>query len=226
MTMSLALSPNRSSPPLPVPVLIAASNPSLLDSLPPALSGSVPDIAISLCSTRDYAMEKLALARYQLVVTGVDFAEAENFALLRRHRDYQLYTPFIVTAEAGDRLLVTRAVEFGIDDIIVTPVDQVQAQDSLRRALWLYQMRVAMAQRKQTLEKLRRWRDIVPVKEPAGTVIDERMLDMKETLRAYERTIEQIETSLKYLTGVAESYETQAREKTAEHLNTFWRFGR
>src|SRR5215510_15528690 len=99
--MSLALSPNPFSPPLPIPVLIAERNVSLLESLPRALRGSVPDIAISLCSTRDSAMQKLTLARYQVVVTGVDFAEAENFTLLRRHRDYQPFAAFIVTAEQG-----------------------------------------------------------------------------------------------------------------------------
>ena len=221
--MSLALGP---IPPLPIPVLIAEKDPVLLDRLPHVLSDRIPGLALSLCSSRNDAMHVLTLRRYQVVVSGVELAEADNFLLVRCHRDYQPFAPFIVTAERKERLLATRAVEFGVDDIIVNPLDQVQAEDSLRRALWLYQMRVMITQREQTLQKLRNWRAMNYVSERMGTLIDERILGMEETLRVYQRTIQQIETSLSYLNGVAAHCETQARARTAEQLDALWRLCR
>jgi len=219
--MSLALG---TVPPLPIPVLIAESEPLLLDRLPCALNDRIPGIALSLCSSRKDAMHALTLSRYQLVVSDVALAEAENFSLLRRHRVYQPFSPFIVTAQREDRLLATRAVEYGVDDIIVSPIDQVEAENSVRRAMWLYQMRVMMSQRIQTLDKLRNWRAIANVTETVGALVDERVLGMQETVDAYQRTIQQIETSLKYLTGVATHFETQAKTRIAENLNSLWRF--
>ena len=108
-----------SASPLPVPVLIVDSNPSVRDRLPPLLSSASPGIALRLCSSHGYAMHSLTIARYQVVVCGVQFAEAKNFLLLKQHRAFQSFVPFIVIAEAQDKTLAKCALEQGVEDIIL-----------------------------------------------------------------------------------------------------------
>jgi len=214
-----------SASPLPIPVLIADRNPSVRDRLPLLLSSSIPGAALNLCSSHSYAMYSLTNARYQVVVCGVQFAEAENFLLLKQHRAFQSFVPFIVIAEAQDRALAKCAMEQGVEDIIVWPHNG-QLEESLREAMWLYQMRVTIAHRRQTLHTLRSWQTIPPDQQPPLDRMYARLLLPKQTLRVYQRTIQRIETNLKSLTDMADECERRARTRALEHLDILGRGGR
>jgi len=213
-----------SASPLPLPVLIADRNPSVRDRLPLLLSSSIPGAALNLCSSHSYAMYSLTNARYQVVVCGVQFAEAENFLLLKLHRAFQSFVPFIVIAEAQDRALAKCAMEQGVEDIIVWPHNG-QLEESLREAMWLYQMRVTIAHRRQTLDTLHSWHVIPPGQKPPLDPMYERLLLPKQTLPVYQRTIQRIETNLKYLTGIVDECERRARKRAVEHLDLLGRGG-
>lgn len=204
---------------LPVPVLIADSNPSVLDRLPLLLKSAIPGIALSLCSSHSYAMHSLTIARYQVVVCRVQFAEAENFLLLKQHRAFQSFVPFIVIAEAQDRALAKCALEQGVEDIIVWPLLKGQLEESLREAMWLYQMRVTIARQRQTLDTLHSWHVIPPGQKPPLDSMYEPLLLPKQTLPVYQRTIQRIETNLKDLTDMADECEKRARTRAIEHLD-------
>jgi len=211
---------------LPVPVLIADSNPTVLDRLPPLLNRAIPGIALSLCSSHIYAMHSLTIARYQVVVCRVQFAEAEDFLLLKQHRAFQSFVPFMVIGEAQDRALAKCALEQGVEDIIVWPLHKGQMEESVREAMWLYQMRVTIAHRRQTLDTLRSW-ETVPAgqKAPFGRMY-ERLLLPKPTLRVYQRTVQRIETNLRDLSDMADECEKRARTRAIEHLDLLGRGGR
>lgn len=209
--------------PLPVPVLIADSNHSVLDRLPLLLNRAIPGIVLSLCSSHKYAMHSLTIARYQAVVCRVQFAEAENFLLLKQHRAFQSSVPFIVIAEAQDRALAKCALEQGVEDIIVWPLHKGQLEETLREAMWLYHMRVTIAHRRQTLDTLRSWEAIPAGQKPPFNRMYERLLLPKQTLRVYQQTIQQIETNLKDLTGMADECERRAHTRAVEHLDLLGR---
>ena len=164
-------------------------------------------------------MHSLTIARYQVVVCRVQFAEAENFLLLKQHRAFQSSVPFIVIAEAQDRALAKCALEQGIDDIIVWPLHKGQLEETLREAMWLYHMRVTIAHRRQTLDTLRSWEAIPAGQKPPFDRMYERLLLPKQTLRVYQRTIQRIETNLKDLTDMADEYERRARTRAVTHLD-------
>src|SRR5262249_34213163 len=211
--------------PLPVPVLIADNNPYLLDCLSPLLRNGIPGIALSRCSSHSYAMQSLSAARYQVVVCSMQFTEAEKFLLLKQHRAFQSFVPFIVIAEAQEQTLAKCALEQGVEDIIVWPLHKGQAEQSLRDAMWLYQMRVTVAHRRETLETLRSWQAI-PGQKPPFDRMYERLLLPKQTLRVYQRTIQRIETNLKCLTDMADECERRARTRALEHLDILGRGAR
>jgi DNA-binding NtrC family response regulator len=212
-----------SASPLPVPVLIADSNPFVLDRFPLLLKSAVSSIALSLCSSHSHAMQSLTIARYQVVVCRVQFADAENFLLLKQHRAFQSFVPFVVIAEAQDRALAKCALEQGVEDIIVWPLHKGQLEETLREAMWLYQMRVTIAHRRQTLDTLRSWEAIPAGQKPPFDRMYERLLLPKQTLRVYQRTIQRIETNLKALTDMADECERRARTRAVEHLDLLGR---
>ena len=211
-----------SASPLPIPVLIADTNPCVLDRLSHLLRSGIPGIVITACSSYSYAMHYLTSAPFQVVVSGVQLAGWENFSLLKQHRGFQSMVPFIAIAEAQDRALAQYALEQGIEDIIVWPLQKDQVEKSLREGMWLYQMRLTIFHRKHTLDALRSWQAIAPDTMPPVAPIYER-LPRPKSLRAYQRTIQRIETNLKYVTSMAEERERQAKARAIEHLDVLGR---
>ena len=210
--------------PFPTPILIADKNPSVLECLVPLLRSSIPGIALSFCSSHSYAMHCLTNARYQVVVCGVQLAEAQNFMLLRQHRAFQSFVPFIVIAEGRDRALAKSALEQdGVEDIIVWPLNKNQLGDSVREAMSLYQLRVTIAHRKQTLQTLRSWQSFPPSENASGQHISDHLLLPKPTLRVYQRTLQRLETNLSHLSDMVAECERQVRARAIEHLDLLGR---
>jgi FixJ family two-component response regulator len=217
--MSHGVNKPPSASPLPIPVLIADKNHGVLDSLPPLLRSGIPGIALSLCSSLGYTMRSLTIARYQVVICGVQFAEAENFLLLKQHRAFQSLVPFIVIAEAQDWALAKCALEQGVEDIIVWPLHKGQLEESIREAMWLYQMRATIAHRRKILDTMRSWQAIPSGQETPLDPRHDRLLLPKQTHGAYQRTIQRIETNLKCLTGMADECERRTHMRAVEHLD-------
>lgn len=217
--MSDGVNKPHSASSLPIPVLIADSNPAVLERLPLLLNSAIAGICLSLCSSHSYAMHSLTIARYQVVVCRVQFAEAENFLLLKQHRAFQSFVPFLVIAEAQDWALAKCVLQQGGEDIIVWPPHKGQLEESLREAMWLYQMRATIAHRKQTLDTLRSWEAIPAGQKPPFDSMYERLLVPKQTLRVYQRTIQRIETNLKDLTDMANECESRVRTRAVKHLD-------
>jgi DNA-binding NtrC family response regulator len=225
--MRQGLNKPRSASPLPSPVLIADKNPAVVDSVAPLLRSSIPDIALSLCYSHSYAMHSLTTGRYQVVVCGVHLAEAQNYLLLRQHRAFQSFVPFIVIAAAQDRELAKCVLEQqGVEDIVVWPIHKDQLEDSLREAMCLYQMRVTIAHRRQTLDTLRSWQSSPPLENPPVNRMYDHLLLPKRALSVYQRTIQRMETNLNYLTDMLDECERQARARAVEHLDSLGREGR
>ena len=212
------------SSPLPSPVLIADKNSCVVDSLAALLRSSIPGVPLSLCYSHSYVMHSLTNGRYQVVVCGVELADAQNFSLLRQHRAFQSLAPFIVIAPAQDKALAKRILDQqGVEDIIVWPLHEGQVQDSLREAMCLYQTRVTIAHRRQTLETLRSWQSFPPRETFPRASMDDQLLLPKQTLIVYHRTIKRMETNLRYLADMVDDYERQARARAIEHLDLLGR---
>ena len=225
--MREGLNKSSSASPLPIPVLVADKNTCMVDSLAALLRSSIPGIALSLCYSHSYAMHSLTNGRYQVVVCGAQLADAQNFLLLRQHRAFQSLVPFIVIAAPEDRALAKRVLEQqGVEDIIVWPPHKDQVEDSLREAMCLYQMRVTITHRRQTLHTLRSWQSFPPPESLPVSNMYDRLLLPKETLRVYHRTIKRIETNLKYLADMVGDCERQTRTRAIEHLDLLGREGR
>ena len=152
------------------------------------------------------------------------FAEAHDFLLLRQHRAFQSFVPVIVIATTQDRELAKSVLEQeGVEDIVAWPLHKNQLEESLREAMCLYQTRVTIAHRTQTLHKLHRLESFPPLENQPGSGISDYL--PKQVPRVNQRTIQRMETNLKYLTDMLEDCERKARVRAVEHLDLLGRDG-
>src|SRR4030095_11018448 len=111
--------------------------------------------------------------------------------------------PLHCYCRATDRALAKCVLEEqGVEDIIIWPPHKDQVQDSLREAMCLYQLRVTIAHRRQTLHTLRSRQSFPPPENPPMSSMYDGLLLPKQTLRSYYQTIKRIETNLKDLTDM------------------------
>ena len=189
---------------LPLPVLIADKNPRVLETIGSVVRTSMPGVTLSLCPSHSYAMHSLTNARYQIVLCGIQFAEAANFMLLKQHRAFQPAVPLLLVAEGEDRDLVKCALEQdAVEDVVIWPLLKGQLEESLRQAMCLYQTRLTMADRQQRLHTLHSCQS----------------LPSKQTRRAIRR----IEANLKDLARVVEDCEREAHKRAVNHLDLLGR---
>ena len=225
--MREGLNAHSSPAPLPLPILVADTNSCVRDSLAALLRSSVSGVGLSLCYSHSYAMHSLTNGRYQVVICGVQLAGAQNFLLLRQHRAFQSFVPFIVIATTHEWELAKCVLEQpGVEDIIVWPPHNNQIEDSLREAMCLYHLRVTIAHRRQTLDTLRSWQSFPPDETTPMSGVHDRFLLPKQTLRVYHRTIKRMETNLKDLSDMVGESERRARARAIEHLDLLGGQGR
>lgn len=212
----------------PPRLLIAESNPALLEQLPSVLGQHIPGIVMDVCSSLDGAIKKLPLiSHYDMVVCNVGLAEVGKFFLLRQHQTLHPLIPFLVTARAQDHEIARQAVINGAFDLMVAPVNPPEAVISVQLAHQFHELKMVIGLRQK---KLARLHDEFVNHERACSVpptlmnlmtrtLEEKYHMRQDTLRAYERTIRALERSLALLSNQATHLEDQADQGVIKRLS-------
>ena len=114
-----------------------------------------PELTFHVCSALDQAEPLLSTKTYLAWITSVRIAARKEFSLLRRNRSDYRHTPCLITVAASERALAYEALEQGALDCILKPINRDLAVPTLQGALWIYQYRVKIAQKKQELAVFR-----------------------------------------------------------------------
>ena len=217
--------------PISVPpprVFIAESNPALLELLPSALSQHIPGIVMDICSSFDGAIQKLPLiSHYDVVLSSVGLAEVGKFILLNQHRRLHPLIPFIVTARAQDHAIAREAIVNGAFDLIVAPLNPPEAVSSVQLAHKFHELKMVIALRQKKLDRLHdefvkheRDPNVPPTLiNQMTTSFEEKYRDRRDTLHAYERTINALERSLALLSNQATQLEEQVDQGAIKRLS-------
>jgi len=201
-------------------ILLACPDASLLHQ---ALCSDFLGSIFHLCMTYDEV--EYALPYCQTVITNTEFIEGQRASLITLARSQKPVVPVIITVNPLEKAAAVRALEKGVFDCISTPVDTAKAVESVRRALWLYQLRMAIARHKQTLVIFQQRHtafsagDSPPSEHPVQ-VVDHGTKQMEATLAALKLNIATIQTSVTYLTETASALQAQAREQALHCLMT------
>jgi DNA-binding NtrC family response regulator len=202
--------------PLPHPsVLIVEPDPRFVESLPFTLRHAMPDVEFDVCMSRDEGLSRIHSGSYHAVVSDAHLAEDNGFLLLKEAQRLSCPVPLVVS-ERGERNIQALSVliTHGAFDILRCLAPHAEPSRILRPALWLYQLRVTIYERRQRLEAFRVRRNIVETNASAQrmAVLDRALQDIQQTTRMCERTHKQIESSLRTLEAASRQLESSAME--------------
>jgi DNA-binding NtrC family response regulator len=204
-----------SSPPLYDPsVLIVESHPRFLEWLPRTLKHTVPDVMFEVCASREDGLSKLASGHYHAVISDPNLAEADDYSLLERIRSLSCPVPVLLSEKYGESQAISGALARGALDMTRCSCSGGQASEVIRRALWFYQLRRTIYNRKQRLEALRLRHATRPPMAFGTTMrLAERTLKhIEDADFLCQQTIQQIESSVRVMEQICRQAESEARE--------------
>ena len=192
-------------------ILIVESHPKFLESLPRTLKSTMPDIDFEVCTSRDDGLSKLESGRYHAVISDPRLAESADYSLLERSQSLSCPVPFLLSEKTGDGQAVTRTLARGALDMIRCSFSGIQASEVINRALWLYQLRLTIYNRREAL-RLRHAARAHIRSEMKMALVERTLKNIQEAEYLCQRTIEQIESSVRVLEDIARRAESEARE--------------
>lgn len=178
-----------------------------------------PDLGFDLCASLDQAKERLLTKRYQTCVVNVRFAEDHDFSLLKQNLSDQPYTPCLITVAAADKTRAYQAIREGAFDSFLKPLKILQAVPTLQRALWLFQFRETVAEKKVSLAMFKAHRNSLSINGSRKAIINRSAVHVEDVLASCERTIAAIEQSLQKLQYQEADYTRTARARAMKRLD-------
>ena len=148
------------------------------------------------------------------MISDPNLAEADDYSLLEGIKSLSCPVPVLLSEKCGESQAISGALARGALDMIRCSFSGGQASEVVRRALWFYQLRRTIYNRKQRLEALRLRHVIRPPMTPGTTMrLAERTLKhIDEANFMCEQTIQQIESSVRVMEQICQQAESEARE--------------
>jgi len=226
------LSHSTSSPRFPR-ILIAENHLSTVESLIQIFGDRRLDFDYEVCTSHRGAVRKLLASPYQLIISGVHLAEIDDFLLLNRTQALEAFVPVVISAATGEKESARRVLEQGAFDLIPTPFEHEQTVSTIRLALWHNKFNALIASRDKAQERYRHHIADYPGNR-SGEAFQTILTSIEQSVAAHERTLHQIETSikrfedleietsLKRFADLAKTVENQAREGALARLDSLY----
>lgn len=199
-------------------LLIADNNSSAVEPLIRTLDRRL-DVDFDVCTSPRGAVRKLLLSPYQLIISGAQLAEMDDFLLLRRTKAFHTYVPLVVTASASEKDSARRLLTKGAFDLITTPLEHEQTVGTIRLALWQSKLMGLIAHKEETLEKYRQHMTDYPGdRNKMAESFQRALAAFEKTISSIERTMLRMEESMVCFADFATKVEYYARERALERL--------
>jgi DNA-binding NtrC family response regulator len=194
-------------------VLIVESHPNL-ESIPRRLRAAMPEVVFDMCASPEEGLSKLDSGHYHAVLSDARSAEARGYSLLRRAQMLSCPVPVVLSDGTGDSQALGDALTHGALDVIRWSASTSEASSVIKRALWLFRVRLTIFNRRQRLRQYRcRSEQLAETMSDQRRQIVERAIqDIEDTNRVCERTMEQIESSLRVLEDLSHRSESDIRD--------------
>jgi DNA-binding NtrC family response regulator len=194
-------------------VLIIESHPRFFESLPRTLKSTMPEVDFEVCASPVDGLSKLESGRYHTVISDPHLVEAAEYSLLERSQSLACPVPVLLSEKQGDSQVLTRALARGALDLIRCSSSGTQVSDAIKRALWIYHLRLTIHTRHQRLDNLRlHHQPLSPAVSKSRYLMERTIQSIEEAHLLCERTIQQIEASVRVLEDICRHAESEARE--------------
>lgn len=137
----------------PAKVLIVDDDAALLNALSGAMRLRMPDVVLETCDSGKSAIERIAAAEFDAVVTDIKMPGMDGLALLSEVRRLRPEIPTLLITGHGQHDLAVQALRGGAFDFIQKPIERDYFVASLSRAIHMRQMSRKLQQQQQALER-------------------------------------------------------------------------
>ena len=136
----------------PLSVLIVDDDPALLQALPQALRLRMGGVTVETAHSAAAALERIAAADYDAIVTDIKMPGMDGLALLAEIRTRRPDTPTLIITGHGENELVVHALRGGACDFIQKPIDRDYFVGALYRAIRAHVLNRKVKARQLALE--------------------------------------------------------------------------
>jgi DNA-binding NtrC family response regulator len=195
-------------------VLIAETDPAILDILPRIVSDNIPGVGIDICASADELSHKLRHSSYDTVaVTPLLLQD------YRKHKKrYQLLAPLLVTAAKSDRTVAHAALEEDAFDLIVKPIVEPQVTHTVKLALWHNGLLRLLTSKERALSRFREHIEAFPDDLKGEAEFQAHLAAFERTCRAVGASIRLLENIDSSLYDLAASVEFMTRKQALDRL--------
>ena len=137
------------------------------------------------------------------------------------------FRPFILTLKPDERKFGQSWIDFGVYDVIFSPLEPTQALESVHEAISLSQRRAIIAKKEKALADLRERRERyrrtardTPLRHRVDALLKESILRIQEATGYLRKTVEQMERSLDILQRSCRNNELHARQRALGRVRT------
>src|SRR5204863_376849 len=133
-------------------VLVVDDDPALLQALPQALRLRMGGVTVETADSAAAALERIAAADYDAIVTDIKMPGMDGLALLAEIRTRRPDTPTLIITGHGENELVVHALRGGACDFIQKPIDRDYFVGALYRAIRAHVLNRKVKARQLALE--------------------------------------------------------------------------
>jgi FixJ family two-component response regulator len=136
-------------------LLLIDDDPSLLDALSDALRLRLGHFTVDTCETSTKALNCVKAKRYDAIISDVNMPGIHGLELLTLLRQARPTTPVVIISGHADHAFLTRAFQAGAADFSAKPIDREAFMQSIRRALNISRLRVALERQEALIIRTR-----------------------------------------------------------------------
>ncbi len=154
-------------------ILLADTDPALLENLPYFISSDLPGIALTVCTSAQQTAERLSRSKYSTVIAASGLIQEECSVILHQKRTRHVLVPLIIIATGHMDCEPARSalLQWGAFDVITRPVDPAEALASIRIALWQAKFLGLLTQRKRIASQFQSHLAVYPHQRDRGDAL-------------------------------------------------------
>ena len=208
-------------------LLIAETDPAVLQVLPQFLSNRLPSIGIHVAASADEAHHQLSQVQYSASIVAPKLVEGKHSLRLHKVHDHSVLMPVILTATKADVGAVREALLCrGAFDVITKPLQPIDALSSIRGALWHARFLGLLTQRERILAQFKRHLQAYPREVEIRAALERALEYVKSSLMAVKRRMTLLEPESDQLFfDLAITIQARTKDRALDRLNRLIAFG-
>jgi DNA-binding NtrC family response regulator len=219
-----SIEPQRNSS-QPSRIIVLNDDIEFVENLSRVLERDMPQLTIATCVSPGRAQLLLSTSQYHAVISSPSLTVVDGSSLLTRSRLARPSVPFLLTLRPDERRFGQSWIDFGVYDVIFSPLEPAQALESVQGAISLSQRRAVIANKEKALADLRERRERyrstardTPVRRRVDALLKESILRIQEATGYLRKSVQQMERSLEILQHSCRDNELHARQRAISRL--------